>query len=137
MIKVYCSKELSEDPEFNVIKEDFFSYIASEKIEVPNYFGKDVPYERPPSAVLAELQHIHLQLTPEECRIEPPLNPWDSSRLQFKRTSNKFLVYTRGEKSRNTYIILAIVFPRAHEKADSIDHMSGLITAANQAKKCF
>ena len=134
MTKVFCIKDLQNLPGFTQVKKDFLDYMSCDRSCAPSYFGKDVPYDKPKDAVLNDLWHMHLAHTPEDSRIERPIVPWNHSQPQIRRTSNKFLVYTRGEKDRDVYIILAIIFPRAHEKSQSIDHMNGLIKLAEQAK---
>lgn len=134
-VKVHHSL-INERPEIAAIKNDLQRYLESRKRAVPHYFGRDARYERPDGARKAELRHIHLRMEPEDLQGERPLRAWDSSAPQHRRTSDKFLVYTRGERDRDCYIILAIVCPDAHRLTEQSAHMYALIALAEKAKAC-
>ncbi|MGB0467825.1 MAG: type II toxin-antitoxin system YafO family toxin [Pontibacterium sp.] len=113
----------------------FLKYLKAGKEGAPSYFGRDVAYHKPRAAVLSDLHHLHLKPTAAEEALEAPYRPWDDRAAQYYRTSNKFMVYTRGEQDCDCYVVLAIVFPRAHELAEDGNHMAGLIAMAESAKK--
>lgn len=136
-VTVKIPRKLQEQEGMAELVADFRNYLKTGKEWVPSYFGRDVRYERPADAVLNDLRHIHLKPTEAEEHIETPAKAWDDAAPQFYRTSNKFLVYTCGESNQDCYIILAIVFPRAHELAEDGDHMAYLIKMADSAKKQF
>lgn len=97
-IQVFAAPQFQTYPDFKAIVKDFKKYKQTNKTEFDNFkFGKDVSYNRPWSAVAAELHHIHLV----------PIKSRDN-------TSDRFLVYSRGYLDPNAYVVLAIFEPDAH-----------------------
>ena len=83
-------------------------------------FGKDVTYNRPPSAVTAELSHVHL--VPIE---------------QKGDTSDRFLVYSTGFNDSEAFILLAILEPNAHELSRNTLQMANLADIAEKFRNQF
>jgi len=134
---VKAANKLYDTPGFADLASDFKKYVFSGKKDLPHYFGKDVPYLRPPGAVDADLWHLHLKQGSIEDIVDPPRYPWDPAKTQHKRTSNKWLVYTRSFRNPNCYIILTIIFPDAHGLAEQRPHMDGLIELAERARAAY
>lgn len=88
----------------NNLVMDFRRY--KESGDLPDYFGRDVPYVEPQAAYNARLMHIHLK---------PSKFP--RNRPQADRTSDISLVYARGELEENQFCFLAVFYPGAHQKA--------------------
>ncbi|DBA08735.1 type II toxin-antitoxin system YafO family toxin [Pseudomonas aeruginosa] len=107
---------------------DFASYIDSDRIAVPEYFGRDAPYTQPVEASNAHLMHIHIKLPPGK---------FPKNRAQYYRVCNQgkpeedaCLVYVRGELEEDMYMILAFFWPDAHEMARDPKQMKYLARLA-------
>jgi len=72
-------------------------------------FGKDVPYNRPPTASYWGLRHVHIISRSCFMRHEQAGTPLR------KRTSDKHLVYAIHPFDANHYLLLAILNPDAHD----------------------
>ncbi|MET6581854.1 type II toxin-antitoxin system YafO family toxin [Morganella morganii] len=95
---------------------------------VPSYFGRDVAYVQPYSALKACLMHIHLKIPPDK---------FPSDRVQYYRThktddseNDICLVYTQGLIEDHRYSIIAILHPDAHVKARDYKVMDALAQLA-------
>ena len=94
MVRVFATPAFQTYPDFKSIIRDFKSYKQHNHSHFKTFkFGKDVTYNRPQSAVNAELSHVHIV-----------------SLTSSKNTSDRFLVYSRGFTHPNYYIVLAIFF---------------------------
>jgi len=108
---------LTED-ELSSLKADFASYKGSG--EIPDTFGRDALYNHPhslPVVLNEELAHIHLA--------DDETN-WPKDRPQYQCTSDKHLVYCQGYNDRNCYLLMAILAPDAHDKANNNTIMHNL-----------
>lgn len=113
-IRVYISEYLQNYPNIQNLAKDFKQYKNKELTEFLTYkFGKDVSYNRPQSAVHAELRHVHIV----------PIN-------HNGNTSDRCLVYTTGFTDNNAFLILAIFEPNAHELSRSTVRMAKLADIA-------
>ncbi|MFT4926854.1 MAG: mRNA interferase YafO, partial [Phenylobacterium sp.] len=83
-------------------------------------FGKDVSYNRPQSAIYAELRHVHLV----------PIS-------RRGNTSDRCLVYTSGFTDNNAFLLLAILEPNAHELSRSMLRMANLADIAEKFRNRF
>ncbi|WP_089168814.1 type II toxin-antitoxin system YafO family toxin [Azotobacter chroococcum] len=100
---------------------DFKRYV--DQGELPDYFGRDVPYVEPAAAFNARLMHLHLKVPP---------GSFPARRPQRDRTSDTALVYVRGELEEHEYCLLALFHPGAHKQARNPAIMQSL---ARLAKK--
>lgn len=98
MVRVFAAPAFQAYPDFKSIIRDFKSYKQHNNSHFKTFkFGKDVTYNRPQSALDAELSHVHIV-----------------SLTSSKNTSDRFLVYSRGFSQPDCYIVLAIFEPNAH-----------------------
>lgn len=105
-----------EKPENAKIFNQFKKYKRGEAL--PTIIGKDVPYHRPSNAIYAGLHHIHL-------------GKFSEYTDQHRRTSDDCLVYARG-LFKEAYLVIDILSPDAHNRANSMDLMIKYIDIANQ-----
>jgi mRNA interferase YafO len=89
-------------------------------------FGKDGAYIRPDDIQPHELCHVHL-MTRKDTNY---LNSYQDS-----RTSDRALVYARGIKSRNSYLLIAVLEPPAHDKAQDYEFMRFLAAIAAEFRR--
>ena len=91
--------------------EDFRRYKQTQCDEIPEYFGRDAPYEWPP-AIAGCLHHIHLCIPPRK---------FNKRHAQSDRTCSKdndvALVYAQNKYDLNRYKIIGVLTPAAHAKA--------------------
>ena len=121
MIRVFAAPSFQSYPDFKSIIRDFKSYKQSNLTEFETFkFGKDVTYNRPQSAVDAELSHVHL------LRLE-----------STKNTSDRFLVYSRGFNDSDCYLVIAILEPNAHSISRNNLIMSQLAQIAENFRQQF
>lgn len=102
-IRVFIHKALREsfDPEqLAIIKQRFVAYKQDNVRHVT--FGRDEQYIRPQSVRDSNLWHIHLK--------DITSKGWERRSLDiFYMTSNTALIYTRGERSPDNYLIISII----------------------------
>ena len=121
MICVRAPTELACSPGYDDLKQAFIDYKSGRCL--PDIIGKDAPYHRPQSAADALLEHIHLSHS---------ASGWTARHSQAKRTSDKHLVYCRHYFSQNNYLLIAVLDPNAHELADKVTFMCGLVEVAEK-----
>lgn len=114
MTRVFLTSDLQQSCAHQIkqIKQDFLLYKSSGILH--SYFGRDVTYSWPTSAKTEELHHLHLAIHGHE---------WGRLRPQFSRTSDDHIVYTRGFYDPDCYLLIALMTPDAHNKANDIDLM--------------
>lgn len=143
MAKVVVARKLCDSNPRLVesLRNDFLAYKSSmhETIPVlPRHFGRDAPFEYPASAANSELFHLHLNdIALGFSESSSVVAGWKDDTPQYYRTSDCFLIYTIGEQDRETYILLAIVNPHAHEQIRSNDLIGTLVAMAEAAKAQF
>lgn len=121
VIRVFTAQAVQQYPNIHLIAKDFKRYKSQGSVEFDTFkFGKDADYARPQSAKDAELQHVHIV-------------PLDSD----KNTSDRFLVYTRGFTDKNTYLILDILEPNAHELSRNMLKMALLADIAESFRSQY
>lgn len=143
MPKVVVARKLYDsNPELvEALRLDFLAYKSSMHDTtpvVPDHFGRDAPFHSPPSAVSSELYHLHIndiELGMPDSSTDS--TSWGSGTDQYYRTSDCFLIYTIGESCRETYILLAIITPRAHRQIRDRNLMDGLVLMAEAAKRHY
>lgn len=102
--------------------EDFKLYKATGRL--PDYFGRDTAYDRPDDIQDSGLWHIHLSLGNDEFKVDPNSRAVDDQKtIQWNRTSDTALVYARGLLDENSYSLIAVFTPPAHNKAKNYDRM--------------
>jgi mRNA interferase YafO len=132
VIRVFKSNVIQQiltDEELDDLVADFKSYKLTGN--PPDHFGRDVPYDHPntlPSVLSEEIQHIHLGNED---------NPLPIKKIQFHRTSDIHLVYCQGSFNDNTYLLMTILSPEAHEKAKSRDIMYRLGVMAEKFRQRY
>ena len=84
---------------------DFKRY-KLENNDVPETFGRDVRYHRPPLLVIEEVSHLHLG----DFDTDPHIR-------QYDKTSDTHIVYCPAGVAVDTFALLAILTPNAHEQA--------------------
>lgn len=102
------------------ILEDFKSYKETGKL--PDYFGRDTAYDRPDDIQDSGLWHIHLSLGDDKFKAQAR-GLQDQKTIQWNRTSDTALVYARGLIDENSYSLIAVFTPPAHNKAQNYDRM--------------
>lgn len=105
------------------LARDFKLYKQGYSLSV---FGKDGAYIRPDDIQPHELCHVHLMTRND--------NNYLSSK-QDGRTSNRALVYARGLKNRNSYLLIAVLEPPAHDKAQDYEYMRFLAAIAAEFRR--
>lgn len=102
-VRVLIHKRLKESFDATLLAEitrAFRQY--KETGERPTNFGRDVPYDFPQSVVDSDLWHIHIR--------DETSRSWDVPQMRvFKMTSNTALIYTRGCRDPNCYLIISII----------------------------
>lgn len=120
-IRVYISEHLQNYPNIKNLAKDFKQYKTKQQTDFLSYkFGKDVSYNRPQSAVQAELQHVHIV----------PIN-------HNGNTSDRCLVYTTGFTDDNAFLMLTMFEPNAHELSRNTIRMVKLADIAEIFRNQF
>jgi len=114
---------VASSPDYRNLDDSFKTY--KQFNVVPSVFGKDDVYTQPAEAVDAELWHIHLK-TPTR---------YIPSNIHLRFTSDTHLVYTRGKKDRDHYLLVAILTPDAHDQANDDSVMMYLASLASEWRK--
>lgn len=130
MIRVFKSKliiDSTDKVELDKLTNDFIAYKNG---ELPDLFGRDVFYDHPnnlPVILTEEVKHIHLADTD---------SPWHARVAQFRRISDKHLVYCHGAVNENYYLLLAVLSPNAHKQArnNNIMYKLGLMAEKFRSK---
>lgn len=107
------------------LKSEFKRYISSDRLQIPEIFGRDAPYTQPPQALDACLMHIHVRIPPAKFRKDTPQR--DRVCQKGRPGQDATLVYTQGELYENRFLILAFFWPDAHGKArdrQAMKHLS-------------
>lgn len=126
-VKIFTSslmRESFQENELSLLVKQFKEYKSTGVL--PSIFGRDVTYDRPDSAKKADLSHIHIS----------ERNGWEVKVIQFRRTSDIHLIYCRGFKDINAYLLIAVI-ENAHEKARNINFMINLSEIAERFRKDF
>ena len=102
--------------------DDFKNYKSTGKL--PDYFGRDTAYDRPDDIQDSGLWHIHLELGGDKFPAPPKsANSNDQQTIQWHRTSDTALVYAKGLIDENSYSLIAVFTPPAHNKASDYNRM--------------
>lgn len=99
----------------NSLKDDFHTYISSNRMTAPTYFGCDVPYTQPYEALVVGLMHIHIAIPPAVFHKNRPQH--DRKCPLGDPTKDAALVYAQGLYDEDRYVLIAMLHPGAHDKA--------------------
>jgi len=130
VIIVTCSKlrEAMADDALQTLVANFREY--KETGNTKGIFGRDASYNRPSSVVFAELQHVHIR----DKTIRS--SAWDNLRTaSFNKSSNSAVVYVRGLRDHNKYLLISILNLNAHEMANKTNFMCELAEIAERFRK--
>lgn len=116
------------------IEADFKSYIESNRLVIPDYFGCDVPYVKQEAAIKQGLMHIHLAIPPVKFPANRP--QWDRKCPKDPAT-DAALVYAQGLYDEDQYVLIAILHPGAHSQANNRRIMQRLIDAAKAFRDVY
>ncbi|HIX61951.1 MAG TPA: type II toxin-antitoxin system YafO family toxin [Candidatus Halomonas stercoripullorum] len=117
-------------PEFeNRLIADFTRFVDSDRMEYPDYFGRDSIYNWPHEAQREALSHIHIALPPRAFQA--------GSALQYRTNprnpeQDACLVYCEHAVIKGRFLLLDFFYPGAHKKAQEERRMRYL---AKQAAK--
>lgn len=119
----YLSPIFVQFPELEkTLLEDFIAYKSTGKL--PDYFGRDTAYDRPDDIQDSGLWHIHLELDNDKFKVpSSSATPVDTKTMQWSRKSDTALVYAKGLLDENSYSLIAVFTPPAHDKARNYDRM--------------
>jgi len=132
VIRVFKSsviRKVLTDEELNALIDDFKSYKLTGN--APKHFGRDVPYDHPitlPVVLAEKVQHIHLGSEDKALPLK---------KIQFYQTSDIHLVYCQGALNENSYLLMTILSPDAHEQTKSRDVMYKLGIMAEKFRNQF
>ncbi|QIU89383.1 type II toxin-antitoxin system YafO family toxin [Yokenella regensburgei] len=117
----YLSPVFAQFPTLEAaLLQDFKIYKETGKL--PDYFGRDTAYDRPDDIQDSGLWHIHLSLGGDKFK-DQAIGGQDQKTIQWNRTSDTALVYARGLIDENSYSLIAVFTPPAHNKAQNYDRM--------------
>lgn len=118
----------------NRLLEDFERYVSSDRLWLPGYFGRDVPYVSPHDAYNAGLMHIHIAIPPATFPISRPQFDRKCSSSPEKDAA---LVYTQGLYDEDRYSLIALLYPDAHGKARQREIITHLARVAERFREKF
>jgi mRNA interferase YafO len=99
----------------SILRSEFLRYVESDRFYLPSIFGKDDAYMQPPQAVQACLMHIHIKIPPARF---PAGVPRQQRKCALGRPGeDAALIYVPGELEENRYLLLAFLWPNAHDKS--------------------
>lgn len=105
-------------PTFNAVphlaiqlKAEFLTYKSTGAPS--DLLGRDAPFDFPPFAVEANVQHIHVNLHFQLS--------WNARQQNYKRTSNHYLIYTEHMWENGYFLLMGLVTP-AHTRMSSHDN---------------
>jgi mRNA interferase YafO len=115
------------------LRDDFCTYIASNRMTLPMYFGCDVPYLYPHEAYVNGLMHIHIAIPPLKFSSNKPQHDRKCPGHPTKQgdpAKDAALVYAQGLYDEDRYILIAMLHPGAHGKAQDDKIMKRLAGVA-------
>ncbi len=108
-------------PQRKKLVEQFKEYKS--KNVLPTSFGRDAPLQRPSDALFAGIQHLHI-------------GSFNKITDQYYRTSDDWLIYATGMFT-DSYLLIDILSPDAHTRAENFDVMSRYIKLGNSFRNQF
>lgn len=135
MTRVYLSRFLraaaAENKEVDRVAKAFKQYKITN--EGGRLFGRDAPLDRPASAKLSKLQHVHLL---SESSIKSSMRKSGVRVLElmdpYYLRSDAFVIYCQSFIDENRYLLLDILWRDAHRQANDNNRM---IDYAEEAEK--
>lgn len=122
-VKVFKTQmALWDDPAIKPIVEQFKQYKS--ECHAPVTFGRDAPLVRPSDAKFAGIHHLHL-------------GNFNAINRQYNRTSDTWLIYATGFINLDHFLLIDILTPDAHERAESIDLMLEYVELAVKFREQF
>jgi len=109
-------------PAIKPIVEQFKLYKSEG--HVPITFGRDAPLVRPSDAKFAGIHHLHL-------------GNFNAINRQYNRTSDAWLIYTTGFINLDYFLLIDILSPDAHKRAESMDLMLEYVESALKFREQF
>jgi len=136
MIRTYLSRFLlpvADDSQVKRIYREFKRY--KENNNPGKLFGRDEPLDRPSSAKMAKLKHVHL-LDSHDVESSMRKKGVRAIRLmdQFDLKSDAFLIYCQGYVDKNSYLLIDLLWLDAHAKANDLNRM---IDYADEAERFY
>ncbi len=136
-IKIFTTERIQREltePQLAQLLEEFEHYLVTG--DSSGYFGRDYPFERPPSAVDAGLEHLHvhpnfikgLPVTP----LTNNLKTWRIKGRAHDRRSDTFLIYCQGLRSPDNFMLIAFLKENAHKIVNSVTAL-GLLSDIAEA----
>ncbi|MBB1322111.1 type II toxin-antitoxin system YafO family toxin [Shewanella sp. SR43-8] len=120
-IKVFKTEwPIWNTPTIKPIVDQFKQYKLNRN--TPVTFGRDAPLVRPSDAKFAGLHHVHL-------------GSFNAITYQYSRTSDDWLIYATGFINHDHFLLIDILAPDAHNKAENIDLMNRYIQIANKFRE--
>lgn len=92
------------------LKNEFIIYKSA--ASPSDLLGRDAPFDFPPFAVEANVQHIHVNLHYQLT--------WNARQENYNRTSDHYLVYTEHMWESGRFLLMGLITP-AHERMPSRD----------------
>lgn len=142
-IKIFTTPRLSTDlPEEKVTQLiiEFRTYIETGRYRP--HFGRDYLFERPASAVEAELWHMHVH--PNFIAGTPVTNQTNllktwrlHSKNQRDMASDTWLIYCQGLHDADNFLLLAFWKDNAHLRANKTTLVGMLADEANKFRKTY
>lgn len=127
IFKTELIREQTTPEELEQLEKDFRRY---KETGVPSdCFGRDALYDHAnslPSVLSAQFQHIHLLTA---------VTTQNSTTRQFNKTSDDHLVYCDGFYSDQTYLLIAILRPNAHDQSRNNSVMYNLSQMAENFRE--
>lgn len=122
-VKVFkTDRPLWNDPTIQPIVKQFKQYKS--EYNTPVIFGRDAPLIRPSEAKFSGLHHIHL-------------GSFNAITYQYSRTSDSWLIYATGFLNQDYFLLIDILTPDAHDRANNIDLMNKYIEIANKFRETY
>ncbi|BAV74168.1 mRNA interferase YafO [Pseudomonas chlororaphis subsp. aurantiaca] len=114
----------------NALIGDFTRYISSNRLCIPQYFGREAAYVKPEAAIDAGLMHIHIAIPPT---VFPDKRPQHDRTCPMNSPhQDAALVYTQGLYEEDRYSLIAFLHPNAHGKAREREIMNYLVRVAGR-----
>jgi len=95
----------------NQLKAEFLTYKSTGAPS--DLLGRDAPFDFPPFAVEANVQHIHVNLHFQLS--------WNAKQQNYRRTSNHYLIYTEHLWENGCFLLMGLVTP-AHTRMPAHDN---------------
>ncbi len=126
-VRVFTSRLIRAsvtDANVQSLVEKFKAY--KESGNPAQYFGRDVPFDRPRSAVEAELRHVHLN----------DGQRWQMRTLQFHNTSDTHLIYCQGYLDADCFLLIELL-KDSHDRYRNLLYVAQLADIADSFRQKY